>query len=268
MIESNSKISRQDKFRLFAREVGQLFSVKQAQTVLGVSAQASAQTLARWHHQGFIARIVPGLYALVPNDTLIADFMLEDPWLLIPKLFDPGYIGGWTASEYWDLTEQIFNTLMVFTTLPVPHKQQKIGAQSFQIKHIQASRLFGLEPIWRGQEKIMISDMHRTIIDLFNEPETAGGQQHSVDCLKNYLKNSESNLGKLSQYANKIQNGALYKRLGFLLEKIIEKNHPIIDHFHTKITKGYSYLNPTEKENNRLVQRWSLFVPKSFNLEQ
>ena len=24
--------------------------------------------------------------------------------ILIPALFDPAYVGGWTAAEHWDLT--------------------------------------------------------------------------------------------------------------------------------------------------------------------
>ena len=34
---------------------------------------------------------------------------LEDPLVIAEKLFSPCYVGGWSAAEYWGITEQIFN---------------------------------------------------------------------------------------------------------------------------------------------------------------
>lgn len=60
----------------------------------------------------------------------------------------------------------------------------------------------------------MISDIHRTIIDIFDNPENGGGIQHGIDCLKSYLHKLEANTDKLVEYAAQLQNGAVYKRLG------------------------------------------------------
>ena len=258
----------QDKFRLFAKEVGPIFDVNKGSKVMGVSAQDGTKILARWHKQGRIARVGHGIYALIPMDTLAADFTLEDPWLLVPLLYMPGYIGGWTAAEYWDLTEQIFNSIMVFTTQPVYHKEAHFAQQSFRLKHIQEKRLFGLKIVWRHNEKMMISDIHRTIIDFFEEPEIAGGIQHAVDCLKNYLKKNEANLTIMSQYLETMNNGAIYKRLGFLLEKLLGSENPMVISLENKLTKGLAYLDPKQKEEVYLASKWNLFVPKNFNITE
>ncbi len=268
MIHNEQSISRQQKFRQFAQQAGSLFSISKAAEILHSDRSNTAKSLARWHHQGLIARVTPGLYALIPADVTATNYTLEDTWQLIPQLFAPGYVGGWSATEYWDLTEQIFNTLMVFTIQLVPHKQVKIGQQKFELKHVTESRLFGLKPVWRGQEKVMISDMHRTIIDLFDDTQTGAGLQHSADCLRNYLKKPEANLNILSEYALKINNGALYKRLGFLLQQLIGDTHPIIEIFHAKLSQGNAYLDPRQKKQVRLVSHWRLFVPTVFEFEK
>jgi predicted transcriptional regulator of viral defense system len=261
-------IPHHQKFRQFAEQAGSLFSIGKAAEILHSDRTSAAKNLARWHHQGLIARVAPGLYALIPADVTAANFTLEDTWQLIPQLFAPGYVGGWSATEYWDLTEQIFNTLMVFTTQLVPHKQLKIGQQRFELKHVNESRLFGLKPVWRGQEKVMISDMHRTIIDLFDDLQAGAGLLHATDCLRNYLKKPDANLNILNEYAQKINNGALYKRLGFLLQKLMGDTHPIIETFHAKLTEGNSYLDPRQKKQVRLIRHWRLFVPIAFEFEK
>jgi predicted transcriptional regulator of viral defense system len=269
MIYQTRLISRQDKFREFANQVGQVFSVDKAAKQLKSDPKKTAKKLARWHNQGLITRISRGLYALIPLDIPSVNFTLEDPWMLLPQLFAPGYMGGWTAAEHWDLTEQLFNTLMIFTTCSIASKEMTIGQQKFELKHIQTSCLFGLKTVWRGREKIMISDVHRTIVDFFNDLETAGGLQHAIDCLKKYLQKPEAkaNLNILAEYVAKMNNGALYKRLGYLLEQLIGADHPLIKDFRDKLTKGYAYLDPKQKNEVYLVKRWHLFVPKTLKFE-
>jgi predicted transcriptional regulator of viral defense system len=77
------------------------------------------RTLARWHAQGWLQCVGPGLYTPIPLDTLATEQVLDDPWILIPALFDPAYVAGWTAAEHWDLTEQLFRDILVFTTKPL-----------------------------------------------------------------------------------------------------------------------------------------------------
>ena len=43
--------------------------------------------------------------------------MVDESWVLARAVFEPCYIGGWSAAEHWGFTEQIFNSTMVFTTV-------------------------------------------------------------------------------------------------------------------------------------------------------
>ena len=54
---------------------------------------------------------------------------------------------------------------------------------------------------------------------MLNEPSLGGGIQHVSDCLNAYLRRSDRNETTLIEYAERLRNGAIFKRLGFLIEQ-------------------------------------------------
>src|SRR5271155_4266439 len=63
----------------------------------------AAKLLSRWVQQGWLRRVGAGAYVPAPLDSLDSEHVLEDPWILVPALFSPAYIGGRTAAGHWDL---------------------------------------------------------------------------------------------------------------------------------------------------------------------
>jgi len=106
---------------------------------------------------------------------LIADVPLEDPWIIAERLFSPGYVGGWSAAEYWGFTEQIFRSVVVMTTRKLRDRTPVIKNTKFIIPAVQEKALFGLKPIWRGQVNVLVSAPVRTVIDMLNDPGLGGG---------------------------------------------------------------------------------------------
>lgn len=53
--------------------------------------------------------------------------VVADSWILIARAFAPCYIGGWSACEHWELTEQIFREVVVITSKPVRPRRGEIG---------------------------------------------------------------------------------------------------------------------------------------------
>lgn len=264
--ERENPQSRHEQFKIFAQEAGEFFDVSKAAALLKIPPSEATKVLSRWHKQGRILRITPGFYTLLPLNISTKNFNLEDPWLIIPPLFEPCYVGGVSALENFDLTEQLFHKLFVFTTRPVKKKEIKISSQVFILIHIQERQLFGLSPAWHGHTKIMISDIHRTMVDIFHNPEIGGGIQHAIDCLKNYLNKDEADLEKIKTYAEKLNNGAVFKRLGYLLSHYLGDSHPMVLAFQKHLAQGYVYLDPKQKKDVKLMTRWRLFVPKNLDL--
>ncbi|HWR57904.1 MAG TPA: type IV toxin-antitoxin system AbiEi family antitoxin domain-containing protein, partial [Thermodesulfovibrionales bacterium] len=114
-MEALSGIGKEDRKRLseLFRETKGTISVTDAADILKVSSTDAAKMLSRWAKKGWLSRVRRGLYVRVALESRTADMPLEDAWIIAERLFSPCYIGGWSAAEYWDLTEQIFRTLVV-----------------------------------------------------------------------------------------------------------------------------------------------------------
>jgi hypothetical protein len=126
---------------------------------------------------------------------------------------------GRTAAEHWDLTEQIFKDIVVITGQAIRQKRQTRQGFEFTLKHLSADKIFGIKPVWRHHTKVPVSDVHRTVIDMLDDPAIGGGIQHVADCLKAYLTRADRSDQKLIEYGERLGNGAVFKRLGFLAER-------------------------------------------------
>src|ERR1035437_8835384 len=82
---------------------GDTICVDDAVRLLNLDRTTAAKFLARWTLQGWLRRVGRGVYVPVSLDSLSSEHVLDDPWILVPALFFPGYVGGRTAAEFWDL---------------------------------------------------------------------------------------------------------------------------------------------------------------------
>lgn len=245
------------------REAGDIFTVETASHVLGGNSTDTAKILARWAKQGWLTRIKRGLYAVVPIEATTTNQALEDAWVIVPELFSPCYIGGWSAAEHWDLTEQIFRNICVLTERAYPKKSQEIHNISFSLTKISPKLMFGTKTLWRKDKKILVSDPHKTILDMLYNPQLGGGVQHVVDCIGEYFRSEHVNVAKLIEYAEKMDNGAVFKRLGYIAECVLGNEHELTIFCRDHLTNGNAYLDPKLKKGS-LITRWRLFVPESF----
>ncbi len=244
------------------RASGDVIRIDDVVGALSVDRTAASKLLSRWTEQGWLRRVAQGNYVSASLDLLESEHVLEDPWVLVPALYAPAYIGGRTAAEHWDLTEQLFRDIVVMTTQPVREKHQARHGAQFTLYHIAKKKLFGTKPVWRGQTKVLVSDVHRTIADMFDDPALGGGIQHVADCLDAYLKRSNRNDDALIEYAEALENGAVFKRLGFLAERNPEAAS-LAGACRARLTKGNAKLDPA-LQCSRLVTRWRLWVPPSW----
>lgn len=221
----------------------------------------AAKLLAGWHNQGVLRRISRDLYVPVSPTALGQTQVLDDPWTLVPALYEPGYIGGWSALEHWELTEQLFRSVCVLTSKRTQKGEREHQGVSFYVKTISTKRQFGTKTIWRGNVKVQISDPTKTMLDIIDDPYIGAGLQHTIDSLREYhdAYNSKADYERLLIYAKRFSNGALFKKLGFLAERL-EFEKSFIDECAKRLTTGYTYLDKTAS-NQKLVTRWRLWVP-------
>ncbi len=243
------------------------FTVAEAAQILNVSRRHASSLICAWNKRGWVYRIRRGLYIPIPLQSSSTEVTPEDPWLIAHKLFSPCYIGGWTAAHHWGFTEQLFNTIYVLTTKKVHTREQHLNGVSFKIKTILAKRIFGTQAIWNERVKINISDPTKTVIDGLNDPAVFGGIRMVADILSAYINSKEFNQEKLLKYANAMENSAIFKRLGFLIEQLkCDVSTSIASACKIKLKSGYSQLDPSVK-GDRLETQWHLWVPNSFTVK-
>jgi len=247
------------------KTAGAVVRIEHAEKALRVSRTEAAKLLSRWAGQGWLRRVGVGAYVPVQLEFLDADQVVDDPWILVPVLFDPAYVGGRTAAEHWDLTEQIFRDIVVYTARRVNRAVVERQGAIFSVRHIGKERMFGTQAVWRGQTKIDVSDIHRTIVDMLDDPAAGGGIQHVADCFGQYMRRPDRDTAKLVSYAELLGNGAVFKRLGFLAERN-KDGAELVAASAAHLTKGNALLDPALK-CPRLVTRWRLRVPDDWLAE-
>jgi predicted transcriptional regulator of viral defense system len=257
-----SRSSREQLSRVL-RDSKEAITVEQAATSLGVSSNEAARKLSRWAQQGWVSRVRRGLYVPVPLESRTPEIALEDPWIIAAKLYAPCYIGGWTAAEYWDLTEQIFRTLAVMTASKPRNRNPSIKGSSFVLRTIPRQALFGTKPVWRGSVRVDVSDPSRTVLDMLDDPSVGGGLRPTADVFRAYLESSSKDVQLLVSYSERLGNGAVFKRLGFLLERLAPTETLAIEACRSRLSKGKAKLDPSLPAE-RLSTQWQLWIPESW----
>ncbi len=247
------------------REGGDVLTVEHAGRILDIDSAEAAKTLARWCKQGWLSRIKRGVYVPVPVESISTDRALEDAWIVIPDLFGPAYVGGWSAAEHWDLTEQVFRDICVFTARTVAQRHQLIHNIPFVVTHIAPDKQFGTKTVWKKEKKLSVSDPTRTIVDMLSNPWAGGGIEHVIDCFKSYVKSDHVNPKQLVEYAERLGNAAVFKRLGFMAEQILGTGNFLVTACKSQLSKGNAQLDPALK-GDKLITRWRLFVPSKLSL--
>ena len=249
------------------RDAGDVIRADDVVATLSVDRTRASQLLSRWTSQGWLRRVGRGAYVSASSlDLLDSAQVLDDPWVLVPALYGPAYVGGRTAAEHWDLTEQLFRDIVVMTARPVREKHQVRHGAHFTLHQIPEQRIFGTRPVWRGRSRVLVSDVHRTMVDMLDDPARGGGIQHVADCLQAYLKREDRSDDTLIEYAETLGNGAVFKRLGFFAERH-EEAGGLPESCRTRLTQGNARLD-SGLDCTRLVSRWRLWVPPSWLSEQ
>src|SRR3972149_10011472 len=119
----NKRLSGRDKEVLstLSRKATQgLIDVRTASEALGLSGRETALKLAALDKKGWLRRVKRGTYFILPLEaTKKEGGVASDPWIIASVLFAPCYIGGWSAAEYFELTEQIFRSTFVVSAASV-----------------------------------------------------------------------------------------------------------------------------------------------------
>lgn len=240
---------------------GGLIDVTRASRALGWHRKTVAGRLGALVRRGWLSRVRRGLYLILPLESDPSKPMIvEDAWILANEVFKPCYIGGWTAAEHWGLTEQLFRSTLVVSAAQIRSSNITLSGHDFKLFKASMSRIRELATVWRGSERVPISDRERTLVDGLRRPAMCGGIRQIVEMMTEYGSSRERNFKGLAEAAASFGNGATWKRLGFLAELCWPKETELVQLARKNISAGYTKLAPDVAQRGRLVRRWGLWV--------
>jgi predicted transcriptional regulator of viral defense system len=259
-LEDSGGISQRNRALLeqLHRQTKGAFDAAEASGILGMGQEDASRLLVYLARRGWLSRVRRGLYVAVPLDARRSGEWVEDSWVVADRVFSPCYIGGWSACEHWELTEQVFRTLLVVTARRVRHRDTEIQGLPFHLTVRPPGALFGTVPVWRGQVRVCVSDPSRTIVDILDDPRLGGGIRTVADVLHEYLRGEHRDDQLLVEYADRLGNGAVFKRLGYLLEHSGIDAPELIRACMGHRSSGLAALDPSISASGHIVRRWRL----------
>jgi len=260
---TRSALGRVESMLLAKAALQPTFSIQEAKAFLGPNrARHARQILARLRKKGWIERIQRGRFAVIPLSSGDVRTPQIHEFLIAMELVRPAAIAYFSAMNYHGMTEQIPRTVFVATNHKVRRPIRESLGNSFKIISLRAPRFFGVQKAWINESPFMITDREKTIIDGLDQPKNAGGIGIVAAALADSWKDLDE--VRLREYAGKIGNTAVAKRLGFLMEALALGDP---DRLRASMIfgKGFSRLDPTLPAQGKYNRRWGILVNAKVN---
>ncbi|GAB4176068.1 MAG: hypothetical protein Kow00108_11370 [Calditrichia bacterium] len=220
------------------------FTIHRIEQDLGVSFSNIHEILENLEKKGFLRRIQKGYYV---------DAQFNNPYVIGTFISRDGAVAYWTALNLHGLTEQIPNIIYIQT--PFRKRDTVIFGVSYKFVTITGRKRAGIITMGYGNHAFNITDPEKTIVDCFDLPQYSGG----MDVLIASFAKAELNPDKLMEYAEKINNLAAIKRMGYLAE-VLQKNElqPFIQYSQSKLNERYNLLDPFGEDTGKYLKRWKI----------
>lgn len=234
------------------------FDYKEAFKALpGSKESAVRELLSDMTKRGLLMRLKESKYYIIPYEQDSESFMPD--WHLAAECLTGGknyYIGYYSALEILELITQ--SSLKEQIVVPKQLKPSIINIKNvpFQFIFHNEHHFFGFEETWiDSYNRVLCSDLEKTIIDCLFKPAYAGGIVEISKAI--FISKNQINYNRLLEYLEKFKSQAVIKRLGFLLELLEIKNN-IIDSLRKMKSASYVLLDTELPKEGKLISRWSI----------
>ena len=243
------KMRRIDLLNPLAKQ-GNTFTFIDALKISNLSTKSLQKVLYRLQQSGAIERIEKGKYLIIPLGAEKGKYTLHE-FVIGSLLVEPYTIAYWSALNYYGLTEQIPTTVFIQTITRKFNTNPEVFGVQYKIVKIKKEKVFGIRKEWIEETQINITDKEKTIIDCLDKPQYCGG----VIEVAKALKNNKFDRKKLENYAQRIGNSGVLRRLGYLCELLnIKIKLPKLN------IRNYLLLDPTMSEKDTKNARWRLLI--------
>lgn len=221
------------------------------------SESALKELLSDMVRRGLLMRLKKGLYYIIPFEKDPDTFMPD--WHIVAGHLAKDvnhYIGYYSALQIHNLITQPSLKEQIVVDKQIRPSEIKIKEVNFQFIYHNENHFFGFKKLWIDNfNRVMCSDLEKTIIDCLFKPDYAGGIVEIAKAI--HISRDKINYDKLLEYAWRFNSQAVIKRLGFLLESLKIKSTIIKDLQKAK-TASYVLLDTEIPKSGKLLSRWSI----------
>jgi predicted transcriptional regulator of viral defense system len=234
-----------------------MFTLADAGKITGLSPSLASSLLHKAVRRGLVSRLKPGLFIIVPPELGSSAEYAGNPFLTAVKLAVPApcFISHGSAMEIHRLVTQ--PQLVVFASSSKRIRSRKLHGTEFRFVFVRPEDYFGIAKHWvTRQEAVDISDLERTIIDGLRQPEYCGGVTEVAKGL--WMRHQDIQTKKLVDYALRLDNGAVVRRLGYLLDLYALAPESELASLSEYLTAAYAPLDPMLPKEGPHLKRWQL----------
>lgn len=195
-------------------------------------------------HKELLSRIEKGKFcrANFRDENVIGTFVVRQ-----------GAVAYWSALNLHGLTEQFANTIFIQT--PHRKKDKVLLGTAYKFVTISESKRTGIITNGYGNTRYPLTDIEKTIIDCFDQPQYSGGYAELIHALSQADLSTE----KMIRYCKAVGNTAVTKRIGFLAELFgKEELKGFIDFAKQQTNEKYNLIDPHGSEKGEFLAEWKL----------
>lgn len=225
----------------------------------------SAEALLLHHLKaGRVLRIRRGLYASVPPGSSVQTFEV-DPFLVAGKASDDAVLAYHTALQFHGRAHSVHQTFLYLTNRA--SRRFSFRGSLFQSASLPSSlktkraEEFGVMSQPRGGLMVRVTTLERTLVDVLDRPELAGGWEEIWRSLESV---EFFDLDQVLGYVALLDNATTAAKVGFYLEQ--HKNELMVQEHHltqleSRRPQKPHYFSRSQRHGGRLLSRWNLVVP-------
>ncbi len=207
--------------------------------------------------RGLLMRVKRGLYYIIPYEK-DADKYIPD-WHILAEYLTKDtdhYIGYYSALQIHNLITQPSLKEQIVVAKQVHPSLLSIKGIDFQFIYHNSKHYFGTKKIWIDNfNKVICSDLEKTIIDCLFQPDYAGGITEIARAI--HLSRHDIKYNNLLDYIKKFNSQAVIKRLGFLLD-ILQIETDILNDLQYLRTGSTVLLDTELPKSGKVISKWSI----------
>ncbi|MBI5554496.1 MAG: hypothetical protein HY920_01405, partial [Elusimicrobia bacterium] len=208
--------------------------------------------------RGIISRLKAGKFLIIPQELGSTEQYIGNWYIAAREVVNSPnyYIAFYSAMHYWGMLTQPLVKIFVITP------QRQIVPKEMKDKLVfvftNKKSIWGIKEEWATKtEKIRISDLERTIVDVLAHPQYCGGITEVAKGI--WLVKDKIDYPKLCKYVDKYNKNVVAKRLGYILEILKIDQPALIEKLKKYVKNRYDLFDSTltikriDKNNWRLI---------------